>query len=315
MKKILFILCIFNFSILIYAQDTNGIHYFPLKVGNRWVYRSYSSVPPGTTNFLKISVLRDSIIDGKRCFIFNQSLPIPNQYVPPSDKLYLDSSNGNLFTYETGWCTSPFIIVDSLSSSLNDTFRQCPTHNLYDIRKCYETGIKNFMGNNLPYKRFDKVNHTFHYICEYIYNIGYSYGYSNDLYPNWYRTYTLLGCVIDGVLYGDTNIVGLKRISELTPDKYKLLQNYPNPFNPATKIKFDIPPSKGVGLPAAGRGMTVQLVIYDILGREIATLVNEQLKPGTYEVEWDGSNYPSGVYFYKLITQNYSETKKMVLIK
>jgi hypothetical protein len=56
-------------------------------------------------------------------------------------------------------------------------------------------------------------------------------------------------------------------------------------------------------------------MIFDILGREITTLVNEQLKPGTYEVEWDASSNPSGVYFYKLITSEFTETKKMVLIK
>ena len=101
------------------------------------------------------------------------------------------------------------------------------------------------------------------------------------------------------------------------PSCYKLYQNYPNPFNPTTKINFSIPPSKGA------RGMNTELIIYDILGREITTLFNEQIKPGTYEVEWDGSNYPSGVYFYNLKLSNalaplsieFSETKKMVLLK
>jgi hypothetical protein len=64
-----------------------------------------------------------------------------------------------------------------------------------------------------------------------------------------------------------------------------------------------------------GRGVFTKLVIYDILGHEVATLVNEQLHPGTYEVEWDGTNYSSGVYYYKLTAGNYMETKKMVLIK
>jgi hypothetical protein len=58
-----------------------------------------------------------------------------------------------------------------------------------------------------------------------------------------------------------------------------------------------------------------RLTIYDLLGREVTTLVNEQLKPGSYEVEWDASNYPSGVYFYKLSSGNYSETKKLILLK
>ena len=97
---------------------------------------------------------------------------------------------------------------------------------------------------------------------------------------------------------------GIKKISDNTPDKFSLSQNYPNPFNPNTKFKIQI----------AKLGI-VRVAIFDILGKEVATLVNEQLKPGSYEVEWDGSNYPSGVYFYKLLTESFSETKKMVLVK
>ena len=64
-----------------------------------------------------------------------------------------------------------------------------------------------------------------------------------------------------------------------------------------------------------GDGLTATLTVYDILGRQVATLVNEKLSPGTYEVEWNASNYPSGVYFYKLETGNFSQTKKLILIK
>ena len=70
-----------------------------------------------------------------------------------------------------------------------------------------------------------------------------------------------------------------------------------------------------LGVVSEGRGVLTKLVIYDVIGREITTLVNEKMSPGTYSVDWDGLNYPSGVYFYKLVTDAYSETKKMVLIK
>ncbi len=89
-------------------------------------------------------------------------------------------------------------------------------------------------------------------------------------------------------------LIGISPIASEIPSTFSLFQNYPNPFNPTTKIKFDIPPSRGA------RGVTVGLTVYDALGREIAVLVNEVLKPGSYEVEFDGSNYPSGVYFYRL---------------
>jgi hypothetical protein len=88
------------------------------------------------------------------------------------------------------------------------------------------------------------------------------------------------------------------------PERFSLYQNYPNPFNPSTKVRFEIPELR-----------FVKLVIYDILGKEVSTLVNEELKPGSYEVEWSASNYPSGVYFYKLITENFKLTKRMILIK
>ena len=88
------------------------------------------------------------------------------------------------------------------------------------------------------------------------------------------------------------------------PGEFSLFQNYPNPFNPVTKIRFAIP-----------KTVFTTLKIYDMLGREIQTLVNESLKPGTYETTFDGSQYSSSVYFYKLITDGFTETKKMILIK
>src|SRR4030095_11864562 len=105
------------------------------------------------------------------------------------------------------------------------------------------------------------------------------------------------------------NIVGQKIINNEVPVKFSLQQNYPNPFNPSTKIKFDIP-SDG-----SQRLLSVKLIIYDALGREIATLVNGQLQAGTYTANWNASDHPSGVYFYKLISENYTDTKKMILVK
>lgn len=97
------------------------------------------------------------------------------------------------------------------------------------------------------------------------------------------------------------------------PKEFALYNNYPNPFNPVTKIKFELPVNGRYS--PSGTPYIVQILIYNILGKEVASVVNRQLKPGTYEVEWDASNYPSGVYFYKLITSDFIETKKMVLLK
>ncbi|MCX6164966.1 MAG: FG-GAP-like repeat-containing protein, partial [Ignavibacteriae bacterium] len=91
------------------------------------------------------------------------------------------------------------------------------------------------------------------------------------------------------------------------PDKYSLSQNYPNPFNPSTIIRFQIN--------LLGQTRFVTLKVYDILGNEVTTLVNEKKSPGNYEVSWDASNFPTGICFYKLATDNFSETKKMLMIK
>jgi hypothetical protein len=94
------------------------------------------------------------------------------------------------------------------------------------------------------------------------------------------------------------------------PEEFVLYQNYPNPFNPTTKIKFTIPVTlSGV------EGSLVTLKIYDILGNEITTLVNEEKEPDFYEINFDATGLPSGMYFYTLKAGNYSETKKMILLK
>jgi len=108
-------------------------------------------------------------------------------------------------------------------------------------------------------------------------------------------------------------IIGINNQGNITPSGFKLFQNYPNPFNPATKIKFRVP---GINNNDAVKNeFPVLLVIYDVLGRQAEVLVNENKKPGTYEIEWDASGFPSGVYLYKLTAGSYSQTKKMVLLK
>ncbi len=99
------------------------------------------------------------------------------------------------------------------------------------------------------------------------------------------------------------NVTDVENKGEI-PNQFVLEQNYPNPFNPATKIKYSIPSSE-----------LVTLKVYDVLGKEVATLINRQQAAGNYEVEFNGSNLASGIYMFKLQTSNFAETKKMVLAK
>ena len=112
----------------------------------------------------------------------------------------------------------------------------------------------------------------------------------------------------DGDPVGDRNwwpeIVGVEKINTTIPSEYTLSQNYPNPFNPTTEMSFAIPVS----------GNTT-LSIYNVLGQKVATLVNKELQAGSYKYQFDASNLTSGIYFYKLESSNYSQVKKMMLLK
>jgi photosystem II stability/assembly factor-like uncharacterized protein len=98
--------------------------------------------------------------------------------------------------------------------------------------------------------------------------------------------------------------LGINQVSQEIPEQFLLTQNYPNPFNPTTKIKFDI-----------SHQSYAKIIIYDVIGKEVRALINQQFSPGSYEIDFDGSSLPSGVYYYKLEAGSFTETRKMVLIK
>ncbi|MDD5361405.1 MAG: T9SS type A sorting domain-containing protein [Ignavibacteria bacterium] len=100
------------------------------------------------------------------------------------------------------------------------------------------------------------------------------------------------------------DIISVKNISSEIPEKYSLSQNFPNPFNPSTTIKYQITKNE-----------TVSLKVFDILGIEVATLVNEKQSPGTYQVNWSAGNLSSGIYFYRLRAGSFTDTKRMTLVK
>ena len=115
--------------------------------------------------------------------------------------------------------------------------------------------------------------------------------------------------------YRDTVVTGVEQHVE-APIAFSLQQNYPNPFNPTTTIKFSLPSRsliKAEGM--AGEGSMTTLKVYDLLGREVATLVSDNLGPGTHEVTFDASTLSSGLYFYKLRAGNFAETKKLIFLK
>jgi len=302
MKKILFILL---FSIPIITQalpvDSSIFKYFPLNVGNKWVWFRTQNYSPGP-GYESLKLLSTQIIDGKLYFLGRYNYYYNgNQFYSNLYNYRIDSLTGNLFQSDSTGQNVCF--SDSLNSRNHDSaYCTCPSNSWH---RC-DTGTSNIFNQNPQDKSFS-------WMIGFEGSEGRTYAKNFGLLNHGLRIATnistlyLRGCIINGVLYGDTNmLVGINQISSEIPDKFSLSQNYPNPFNPTTKIKFAIP-----GASAAQTFLSV----FDIQGKEVAILVNESLKPGTYEVEWDAASYPSGVYFYKLVASNVIETKKMVLIK
>jgi hypothetical protein len=127
------------------------------------------------------------------------------------------------------------------------------------------------------------------------------------------------------------HVTDVVQTQPVLPNKFLLEQNYPNPFNPSTTIKYTIPTSTVISNPQRGERsqnfgleispdgrndmLKVSLKVYDILGREVVTVVNENQKPGNYEVEWNAENVSSGIYFYRIQSGSFIDVKKMILLR
>ena len=154
------------------------------------------------------------------------------------------------------------------------------------------------------FKRFNISGGTGSYLLDSLSQGNYTIVCDRLGYDGGSKNVSLNSISQDTVNFYLNRIVSVNKISQKIPVSYNLYQNYPNPFNPVTTIKFDLPKSS-----------TVQLKIYDLLGKEVIKLVDDKLNPGTYNIVWNAINYSSGVYFYKLIAGDYTVTKKLVLIK
>ncbi|MBU1098554.1 MAG: T9SS type A sorting domain-containing protein [Bacteroidetes bacterium] len=289
--KLKIIFFAFSFSLLasnvIHCQESKKFSYFPLSVGNKWFF---SQGNDGIIK-LKLEIQKDTILnDGHSYVKFNlYSVGIDSSSILIEDGYsYLRRENNLLFEY-------PDITIMDYDMSIGDTvfsFRNEP----YPSR--LDTVInKNVFGRELSTYYFSFTPYDF---FTYTDSIGFNTFWATS-WHNWVPEY-LLGCEIDGKVFGDV-ITGIKNINELSVD-YKLYQNYPNPFNPTTIIQYSIP-----------KAGFVSLIIYDMLGKEIATLVKDYKNTGVYKVVFNESKMASGIYFYTLSSGKYKKTNKMILLR
>ncbi len=281
------------------------LKWWPMQVGNKWVYEVDSFEQNRNQQYEFEGYRYFDIIDYLTLQNNKSYFKVINQYVNnDKDTLYLriDSTTQKIFIYQKdnsgNWAET---LYEDLSADINDTV--CTDYSLPDLCQ-YVSGINNF--NNWGFNTFKKTyrNGISGFVIQHslVKDIGFYSSGMGDLNGT---SEILKAFRINGISYGDTLLLGIKDKPESNLiNDFQLSQNYPNPFNPATKIGFRI----------AEFGF-VSLKVYDVLGREVATLVNEEKKPGTYEVNFNASNFSSGIYFYRIKTGSFIQTKKILLLK
>jgi photosystem II stability/assembly factor-like uncharacterized protein len=260
-------------------------------------------------------------------------------------------TNQNLLSYiffrneNTGYISGSAIIIKTTNAGTNWTPLSAAFQNFEDVNQIQFIDDQTGYGVSSQNRFFKTTNAGANWaistagsnplMAEYFVNVntGYACGYNGaiiyttDAGTNWspqtsgstdiltsiYFTSSLTGYISTwyGKVLKTTNggLTFVQRIGNEEPVKYSLSQNYPNPFNPSTKIKFEIPAKSGQNV------VHVKLKIYDIRGKEVAVPVNNDLQPGNYEVIFNANSISSGVYFYTLSSNDFTETKKMVLLK
>lgn len=213
----------------------------------------------------------------------------------------------------TGWAVAGYLGGETIIKTTNggdNWFSQSSGDTRY-LRDCYVKNANTMVAVGQGGKLITTTNGGNNWIVH-------TTGSSIELWSVDFANDTVGYAIGDNVVLKTTNggVTFVNNESKNVPSEFVLYQNFPNPFNPSTKIKFYIPPfERGQGSETRhGDGMTT-LKVYDILGKEIALLVNGKYQAGTYEVTFDGTNIPSGIYFYKIEFNSISEVKSMILIK
>ncbi len=280
--------------------DPGLAKYYPLAVGDKWVY--YGSVwdQGGSYGYTYVRRVNSQVIKPNQEPYFEvEEFTVGSAYI----QIYferVDTLSGKVFRYsEDSVQTNQEYLIDDLRAELGDsviTSRFLPDAPFSMVYYSDTT----FFQTEAKTKTFELNS-----LIGYRYTLSQNFGvtYVLNTYDFGYDTRLFKGAVINGIVYGDTTVTGIEEEIK-SASTFFLSQNYPNPFNPTTNIQYQIPQP---GL--------VTLKVYDVLGNEVANLVNEEKPAGSYTVKFDGSKLASGIYFYQLKPGSFTATKKLILMK
>ena len=273
--------------------------YFPLTVGNKWFFRWSGNV---IRTILEVTA--DTLMpDLKRYSKIDRVEKLNGEWTRFEGYYYLREEGNIVYNFPQDTLLNYDWSNSTTFEELNYTFTEVQV----EYQKVFGTDKLTFL--LYIFNPYEFISYTD--------SIGF-----NALYALEWRDWTeqsryLIGCIIDNKTYGEV-LTEIDEFDFQKPLAFKLSQNYPNPFNPATKILFSIPTTPAP-LPLLEKegieGWFVTLKVYNILGREVATLVNEEKPAGNYEVTFNGQVLPSGIYFYNLQAGDFVEAKKMILLK
>ena len=281
------------------------LKFYPLSIGNKWVYDTYGwwadTVYHSYSGITVREVIGDTVMPNGQ---FYYKLFDPTTFNYPAILCErIDSASGKVYRYDEtlGLSNNEYLIEDLFAEVGDSIWSSRHQYQDYFPFICVDEGVFNKWGFHTPRKIFT-IDDLTGYTYSLTQGVGVDSIYSSfDFGENFT---TLKGCIIDGIVYGDTTVVSVEVDTPNLPTEFFLSQNYPNPFNPITTIKYQIPELSNV-----------TLKVYDVLGNEIASPVNEEKPSGSYEVEFNATILSSGIYFYRLQAGSFVETKKMVLMK
>ena len=274
-------------TLIVKKQAVDWKEFYPLHIGDYWVYEGISGSIPITNT---VRVIGDTIMPDNNFYFVLKEIDHTFGYTSFSyrriDRL------GRVFYWET-WNNNSKQYFE-FSRNVGDTLKSKFDSFIYRLNDKYINSYTElFELNNLQYPDISYTRN------DYDKGLG-LYRITGDLYLS-----ECVGAYVNGeIVWGDTTVTNIEDDINTDLNDYMLFQNYPNPFNPSIKITYNIP-----------QRSNVSLRIYDVLGKEIATLVNEQKEAGTYSIQFDASKLSSGVYIYSIQAGDFLESRKMILMK
>ena len=298
------------------VSTDNSLQYYPLSIGDKWTYKvtgiAYTEEAEEIDYSFTKEVVRNVLLSNGKTYYESK---ITRSDIENLIYTYerIDSAEGRVYQMIDGTEVLKF----DFKHVPGDTIEQYVDFYGHLVNTVYaRDSLVKYDDQWFPSKKYTAWYEDFYLVTARLGLMEYSYTFDFG-----FENCELMGAYVNGNYYGDTLAVHVDDKRTEQPTEFHLYQNYPNPFNPTTTIKYTIPadlfPLPGELAPiyrGVGGGL-VTLKIYDILGREVATLVNEQQRPGIYNVKLDASGLASGVYYCRLQTGSYSETRKMVLLR